>query len=115
MAVADSVLDVDGPVAPPRSNGELAFAAPWERRVFGVTMALTQRVFSYEDFRGHLMTRVGEAPGRPYWESWAAALEDALSAACEFDREAVETRFTEFLARPHGHDHGHEHSHDHDH
>ena len=41
MPAAEALLDVDGPAAPPRSNGELAFNAPWERRVFGVTMALT--------------------------------------------------------------------------
>jgi hypothetical protein len=33
-------LDVEGPAAPPRSNGELAFAAPWESRAFGLAMAL---------------------------------------------------------------------------
>jgi hypothetical protein len=109
MSGAESVLDLDGPAAPPRSNGELVFAAPWERRVFGVTMALTSQVFSYDDFRHHLMARVGEAPQRPYWESWAAALEDALSAACAVDRDAVDARLAEFLARPHGHDHVHDH------
>ena len=29
-------LDVDGPAAPPRSNGELVFAEPWEGRAFGL-------------------------------------------------------------------------------
>lgn len=105
MVGADSVLDIDGPAAPPRSNGELAFAEPWERRVFGVTMALTQRVFAYEDFRQRLIAHVGEAPERPYWESWAAALEDTLASACELDRADVDARMAEFLARPHGHDH----------
>ncbi|HUP99681.1 MAG TPA: hypothetical protein VM093_04405 [Aeromicrobium sp.] len=105
MSSAESLLDVDGPAAPPRSNGELAFAEPWERRVFGVTMALTQQVFSYDDFRRHLMARVGEAPQRPYWESWAAALEDALAAACALDPSAIDARHQAFLARPHGHDH----------
>jgi hypothetical protein len=109
MVGADSLLDLDGPGAPPRANGELAFAEPWERRIFGVTMALTQEVFSYDDFRQHLMMRVGEAPERPYWESWLAALEDALSAARVFDANVVETRLAEFLARPHGHDHHHDH------
>lgn len=105
MTAAEALLDVDGPAAPPRANGELAFADPWERRVFGVTMALTQAVFSYDDFRQHLVTRVGEAPQRPYWESWAAALEDVLASACAVDRDAIEARVLEFLARPHGHDH----------
>ena len=105
MPSAESLLDVDGPAAPPRSNGELAFSEPWERRVFGLTMALTQTVFSYDDFRQCLMTRVGEAPNRPYWESWTAALEDALSSACVLSRDAVDIRLGEFLRRPHGHDH----------
>lgn len=107
MAGAESVLDLDGPGAPPRANGELVFAQPWERRVFGVTMALTEQVFSYDDFRHHLMLRVGEAPERPYWESWLAALEDALSVACAFDSHVIDARLAEFLARPHGHDHDH--------
>lgn len=27
-------LDVDGPAAPPRANGELVFAEPWESRAW---------------------------------------------------------------------------------
>jgi len=107
MPATEALLDVDGPGAPPRSNGELAFSAPWERRVFGVTMALTDRVFSYEDFRRCLIRRVGEAPHRAYWHSWAAALEDALGAACAIDATALDERHQQFLARPHGHDHTH--------
>jgi hypothetical protein len=105
MPAAEALLDVDGPAAPPRSNGELAFNAPWERRVFGVTMALTDSIFSYEDFRQQLIRSVGEAPDRPYWQSWAAALEAALANACAVDVEALDARHREFLARPHGHDH----------
>lgn len=105
MPAAEALLDVDGPGAPPRSNGELAFAEPWERRVFGLTMALTQSVFAYEDFRQRLIRRVQEAPDRPYWQSWAAALEDVLSAACAIEPEAVDVRHRQFLSRPHGHDH----------
>lgn len=105
MPTAESVLDVDGPAAPPRFNGELAFNAPWERRVFGLTMALTENVFSYEDFRRQLIRRVGEAPDRPYWQSWAAALEDVLGAACAIDAAALDARHRQFVARPHGHDH----------
>jgi len=105
MPAADALLDADGPAAPPRSNGELAFNAPWERRIFGVTMALTQSVISYEDFRQRLIDRVAEAPDRPYWHSWAAALEDALSEACAIDSASLNARHQQFLARPHGHDH----------
>lgn len=105
MTTAESVLDVDGPAAPPRSNGELVFAAPWERRAFGVTMALTESVFSFDVFRQHLITRVGENPQRAYWESWVAALEDSLVEACALDGDSLGSRFALFLARPHGHDH----------
>jgi len=105
MPAADALLDADGPAAPPRSNGELAFNAPWERRIFGVTMALTQSVISYEDFRQRLIDRVAEAPDRPYWLSWAAALEDTLSEACAIDSASLEARHQQFLSRPHGHDH----------
>ena len=45
-------LDVDGPAAPPRSNGELVFGEPWEGRAFGLVMALVDSGrLSYEDFR----------------------------------------------------------------
>lgn len=105
MPSAEALLDAAGPAAPPRSNGELAFSAPWERRLFGVTMALTRTVFSYEDFRQHLIARIDEAPERPYWQSWAAALEDVLTDACVIDPAALDARHLQFLARPHGHDH----------
>mgnify|MGYP000392023945 CR=1 FL=1 len=39
-AAPAAVLDIDGPAAPPRSNGELVFAEPWESRAFGLAMAL---------------------------------------------------------------------------
>jgi hypothetical protein len=105
MLKVEALLDVDGPAAPPRTNGELIFAAPWERRVFGVTMSLADRLFRYEDFRQNLIGRVGEAPDRPYWHNWALALEDALGQACALDSAALESRHLQFLARPHGHDH----------
>jgi hypothetical protein len=105
MTGAESLLDLDGPAAPPRTNGELVFAVPWHRRVFGVTMALTQQVFSYDDFRQFLIARVSAAPDRPYWESWAAALEDVLATSGAVDASAVDSRFRDFIARPHGHDH----------
>ena len=41
--MSESVLDVEGPAAPTRRNGELVFDAPWQSRLFGVTMALRER------------------------------------------------------------------------
>jgi hypothetical protein len=84
-------LDVDGPAAPPRSNGQLVFAAPWESRAFGLVLTLVDagRV-AYEDFRDRVIARIGEDPSRPYYESWLAALEDVLGGVV--DEAAVLTR-----------------------
>jgi hypothetical protein len=70
-------LDVDGPAAPPRSNGELVFDAPWEARVFGLAAAVIETGFGgdREPFRQELISAVAADPGRPYWESWTVALE----------------------------------------
>ena len=59
-------LDVAAPAAPPRSNGELVFAEPWEGRAFGLTMALVHGgTIPYETFRTALIDRIAawEAAG----------------------------------------------------
>ena len=75
------LLDVDGPAAPPRSNGELVFEAPWEARVFGLAAAVVETRFDgdREPFRRRLIAAIAADPERPYWESWAAALEDLVT------------------------------------
>lgn len=75
------IIDADlaGLVSPPRANGEIVFAAPWERRVFGLTVALCRSdAGDWETFRERLIRRIAEDDARPYWQSWAAALEDVL-------------------------------------
>jgi len=61
----------------PRRNGELAFDAPWQSRVFGLAAAVIDRAFGgdREPFRRQLIQAVAAEPDRPYWESWTAALE----------------------------------------
>ncbi len=61
----------------PRRNGELAFDAPWQSRVFGLAAVLVDQQLGgdWEPFRQRLIEAVGEAPERPYWESWTVALE----------------------------------------
>ena len=99
--------DLEGPVSPPRDNGEIVFAAPWERRAFGLTVALCRRA----------AVRLGGLPpaadrphrrGRPpqLLGGWAAALEDVL----ETTRDALDPAELDALARayqerPAGHDH----------
>ena len=62
---------------PPRRNGELAFDAPWQRTVFALAAAVIEHAFGgdREPFRQQLIRAIDAEPGRPYWESWTAALE----------------------------------------
>jgi len=73
-------LDVDGPAAPPRSNGELIFDAPWQARAFGLAAAVIETRFAgdREPFRQELIAAIADDPERPYWDSWVVALEDLV-------------------------------------
>jgi nitrile hydratase accessory protein len=116
-------LDVSGPAAPPRSNGELVFAEPWESRVFGLAMTLTNSgALSWELFREALIARIGDWEQSPpdgecfsYYRCWAEALEQTVVAGALVPDAALEARIAELGARPAGWDHGHEHGDDHDH
>ena len=61
----------------PRRNGELAFDAPWQSTVFALAAAVIEHAFGgdREPFRQQLIAAIAAEPGRPYWESWTAALE----------------------------------------
>lgn len=112
-----SVLDANGPAAPPRRNGELAFEAPWESRLFGLTMSLHRAgVFAWEEFRTLLIEEIGRwqaraGTGEPgsepwsYWERWGTALETLLARRRVCTREELATRVEVLLTRPTGHDH----------
>jgi len=67
------LLDLDLP----RRNGELALDAPWQGTVFALAAAVVEHAFDgdREPFRQQLITAIAAEPGRPYWESWTAALE----------------------------------------
>ncbi len=64
----------------PRRNGELAFDAPWQSTVFALTAAVVDHAFGgdREPFRRQLAMALAAEPGRPYWESWTAALEELV-------------------------------------
>ena len=124
QASLPAVLDVEGPAAPPRKNGELVFGAPWESRAFGLAMTLhAAGRFVWEDFRQELISVIAEweksnEPGEQwsYYSCWVLALERVLEDRGLVGSGDVESRTLEFAARPHGHDHRHDdHSHDHDH
>jgi nitrile hydratase accessory protein len=118
-----AVLDIEGPAAPPRANGELVFAEPWESRAFGLAMTLhAGGVFEWEDFRRQLIAAVAEAerdldPDEPwsYYRCWLTALERVLDDKGVLSTEELLDRARQLDARPAGHDHdhdGHDHHHD---
>lgn len=116
MTVVLPELDVDGPAAPPRSNGELVFAEPWEGRAFGLVMALVDRgVVAYDDFRHALVDRVAAWEAAPppgetwsYYRCWLQALEQVLAERALVTPDDLDARAQAFARRPAGHDHDHD-------
>jgi nitrile hydratase accessory protein len=109
-------LDVEGPAAPPRTNGELVFAAPWESRAFGLAMALHDGgLFEWEAFRQELIRAVARAEATggefSYYRCWLEALQTLLDSEGLVDAGSVEERAGVLACRPPGHDHDHGHEH----
>lgn len=107
------MLPSEGAAAPPRRNGELVFAAPWESRLFGLTMALHRDgFFRWEEFQQLLIDEIqtwqradpgGEAWS--YYERWQAAFERLLAGRGICAAEDVQQRADALARRPPGHDH----------
>jgi nitrile hydratase accessory protein len=109
--VSEVALPVDGPAAPPRDNGELVFAEPWESRAFGLAVSLHDAgAFPWETFQAALIARIAERdPTRPfrYYEHWLGALEDVLAADGTISTDEVRIRAATLNRRAPGHDHAH--------
>ncbi len=98
IGLPDHVALMDGSAALPRDNGELVFDEPWEARALAMAVALTEKLgLPWDEFRHRLMRAVADDPDRPYYQSWAVALEslvlsldlatpDALDAATPTER-----------------------------
>jgi nitrile hydratase accessory protein len=107
-------LATTGSAAPPRSNGELVFEAPWEGRVFGLTIALHEAaVFEWSEFQQRLISVVGrweaehpDGAGYRYYERWSEALESLLDERGVVAVESIDERAAALAGRPAGHDHG---------
>ncbi|WP_051342728.1 nitrile hydratase accessory protein [Pseudonocardia spinosispora] len=116
-------LEVEGPGAPPRSNGELVFAEPWESRAFGMAVTLYDAgVFRWPDFQAALIARIAAWEAAPpagscwsYYQHWLGALEDVLAVRGIVTVEEIGDRAGTLAHRPAGHDHrdGHGHGHGH--
>jgi len=117
MTLDATLLDTDGPAAPPRSNGELVFAEPWESRAFGMAVTLhAGGAFQWEDFRQELIAAIRRYEADPagrewsYYRCWLEALERVLDVEGVVPVGDVDVRAGELACRPVGHDHhGHGH------
>lgn len=108
------MLEWDGPLSPPRRNGELVFETLWESRVFGMTMTLYEAgAFRWDEFRDRLIaaiaawerTRGVADDAYHYWDRWLEAFEQLIAEKGLCPSETLTARIAELAARPHGHDH----------
>lgn len=106
-----------GAAAPPATNGELVFEAPWEARVFGTAHALCDAgLFRWPEFQAALIEEIARwerneaTPGcdYDYYERFQAALETLLDRLGQASSALLEERSAALAARPHGHDHRHD-------
>lgn len=108
------VASPDGPAPPPRANGELVFAEPWESRSFGVAVALHDAgIVDFETFRARLIAEIAAWEDAPppgeeyrYYERWLTALERTLVAEGLVDSAAL-TAAREAIGSEWEHDHAH--------
>jgi nitrile hydratase accessory protein len=106
-------LDIEGPAAPPRSNGELVFSEPWESRAFGMAVSLHEAgAFAWPQFQTALIARIAAwetAPAQDeswsYYRLWLAALEDVLVGLGAVSADEVTARAHALVQRRPGHDH----------
>ena len=126
--VVPPVLEIDGPAAPPRANGELLFDEPWESRAFGMAVTLADSgAFTWDEFRERLVAAVagweadhavdappaGCSPGFSYYRCWLEALESLLVGNGTLAASDVTDRTVHLGGRPAGHDHDHDGRHHH--
>ena len=115
MSERAAALAREGPLAPPRKNGELQFAEPWESRVFGLTMSLHEAgAFAWSEFQAELIAAIGawerahgaSGAGYRYWARWLEAFEALAARKQLLGAGMLEARVAELAARPAGWDHG---------
>lgn len=110
---ASAPLEIQGPAAPPRRNGELVFTQPWESRAFGLVVTLYDAgAFEWSQFQDALIAHIAawerEHPREErfsYYRCWLAALESVLVDAGMVEPRDVEERVAVLAIRPPVHDH----------
>ena len=94
------VVDMGDDLAIPRKNGELIFEAPWEGRIFGMAVALSEREgFAWDAFRDRLAAEIAiaeeEQDGSSYYERWLASFERLLLELNIVTAEELDARTAE--------------------
>jgi cobaltochelatase CobN len=97
------IEDLSDDLAVPRRNGELVFQAPWEGRIFGLAVALSDAsAYNWDDFRERLAGEIAEAEehgdGSDYYERWLASFERLLLDTGVLTADELDTRTAEFTA-----------------
>lgn len=97
-------LDVEGPAAPPRANGELVFNEAWQSRLFATTMAACDaQLIAYDDFRDRLIERIAvhdETGADDYWAAWQDAFEALTVEVGLVADDEIAERATAFAEHP---------------
>jgi cobaltochelatase CobN len=94
------VVDMGDDLAIPRRNGELVFEAPWEGRIFGLAVALSDRqAFAWDEFRDRLAAEIAiaeeQVDGSSYYERWLASFERLLLETSVLSAEELDARTAE--------------------
>jgi cobaltochelatase CobN len=97
------IEDLGDDLAVPRRNGELVFAAPWEGRVFGMAVALSDdQICRWDDFRDRLAAEIAAAEAHGddsgYYERWLASFERLLLDSGVLTAEELDARTAEYAA-----------------
>jgi nitrile hydratase accessory protein len=100
------IEDLGDDLAVPRKNGELVFAAPWEGRVFGMAVALSDnQVYDWDAFRDRLVAEIAAAEAHGdtsgYYERWLASFERLLLDTGVLAAEELDARTAEFVTGIH--------------
>ncbi len=97
------IEDLGDDLAVPRKNGEMVFAAPWEGRVFGMAVALSdEQHYDWNDFRDRLVAEIaaaeqhGDTSG--YYERWLASFERLLLEMGTITAAELDGRTAEYAA-----------------
>jgi len=95
------LADLGVTAAVPRRNGELVFDEPWQGRVFGMAVALSEQGrLPWEEFRQALIAEIAAAEARGgefhYYHAWLAAFERVLAARGTVRPEELEETTFQF-------------------